>query len=604
MTTWPPLATALAASMIIVRPTGIFAQSALLSSLLVCEAAHHCYATISARASGRSHTRPERSGASQLELWRKCLEEDATISAATLIRGWFLPSQHKGAAARTMPRLDELRRGNVEEFLAQALHSARVDELDSVGRSELEASVCMTEERIAREEALPGFRFKAGYNPQLSAMTLNIDPPSLTMQPRPLLYYFLTHGVKRVTGAVMRLRGFHRYREGKLTYWHHPGDVAGEREGAEATPLVFVHGVGLGLTPYLGWLRHLGELRAPGGRRPPMLLLELPFVSQRLGGLRSLPQERRTADEIGRAMARHGLPCATFIGHSLGTVYLSWVAKLRPELLASCVFIDPIVFLLHQRKVRPSPMLCVPSVSPLVPSHALSCPLLPSPSPACSRRVQVAHSFIYDKPAADDPQAQVETFFVKSERSTATYFHRHFYWFSNILWADELPAPSLVVLAEEDTIVPVENVAAYLRGAQAGEKAGSDEVGSEAACSEALSSATRAAGLGTSAVKQVVTLKGQRHGQFLIDEEARDRVLSAVADAQAWARRNERPRARHGRAASPDVQQGQKWMREIVADLQKGQTKSLPSWAALLVATPKVESSLFPRMAPEEAFAL
>ena len=27
-------------------------------------------------------------------------------------------------------------------------------------------------------------------------------------------------------------------------------------------------------------------------------------------------------------MARHAMPSATFVGHSLGSVYLSWVAKL------------------------------------------------------------------------------------------------------------------------------------------------------------------------------------------------------------------------------------------------------------------------------------
>ena len=28
---------------------------------------------------------------------------------------------------------------------------------------------------------------------------------------------------------------------------------------------------------------------------------------------------------------------ATFVGHSLGSVYLSWVAQLRPQLMRRCV---------------------------------------------------------------------------------------------------------------------------------------------------------------------------------------------------------------------------------------------------------------------------
>ena len=84
-----------------------------------------------------------------------------------------------------------------------------------------------------------------------------------------------------------------------------------------------------------------------------MLVLELPFVSQRLSGINHAPQEARTSQEIADAMARHGMSSATFIGHSLGTVYLAWLARLQPQLLASCVFIDPI----GTRATRP-PEMC------------------------------------------------------------------------------------------------------------------------------------------------------------------------------------------------------------------------------------------------------
>ena len=87
-------------------------------------------------------------------------------------------------------------------------------------------------------------------------------------------------------------------------------------------------------------------------------------------------------------MKRHGIATATFVGHSLGSVYLSWVAKLRPNLVASFVFIDPIVFLLHHHKV--------------------------------------AHSFLYKKPLS--VLEVVENYFVKSEQRIVSYFHREFFW--------------------------------------------------------------------------------------------------------------------------------------------------------------------------------
>ena len=60
-------------------------------------------------------------------------------------------------------------------------------------------------------------------------------------------------------------------------------------------------------------------------------------------------------------MERHGLASATFVGHSLGTMYLAWLARLQPHLLASCVFIDPIVFLLHQHNVAQAFLYSRPS---------------------------------------------------------------------------------------------------------------------------------------------------------------------------------------------------------------------------------------------------
>lgn len=97
------------------------------------------------------------------------------------------------------------------------------------------------------------------------------------------------------------------------------------------------------------------------------------------------------------------------MGHSLGTIYLSWVARLRPSLLASAVFIDPICFLLHHSKASRrfwKLMRC-----------ACSCLLL---------LLQVARSFLYSQP--EGIESSVEHYFVKSELSIVSYFHRHFYW--------------------------------------------------------------------------------------------------------------------------------------------------------------------------------
>jgi len=242
-----------------------------------------------------------------------------------------------------------------------------------------------------------------------------------------------------------------------------------------SSPVVFVHGVGLGPLPYLGFIEQLLQDGSP------LLVLELPFVAQRLSALgeRTAPQQARTVQAIADAMHTHGLPSATFVGHSLGTVYLSWVAQLQPSLLASAVFLDPIVFLLHQPKV--------------------------------------AFNFLYAEP--QDTLSAVEHYFIKSEHSIVHFFHHHFVWWQNVLWAHDLRQfPTEVVLSRRDAIVPVEQVSRYLRRA-----------------------------------KVPATILEGRHGEFLSEAEDTQRVLAIVRKAQRRGRRRPGLLRRWQRARRPSA---------------------------------------------------
>ena len=77
--------------------------------------------------------------------------------------------------------------------------------------------------------------------------------------------------------------------------------------------------------------------------------------------------------------------------------------------------------------------------------------------------INAAGTTAYVPLRANDAIAAVENYFIKSEHSIVSFFHRHFYWFANILWAHELHAPSAVILADSDGIVPVKEVEAYLK---------------------------------------------------------------------------------------------------------------------------------------------
>ena len=167
--------------------------------------------------------------------------------------------------------------------------------------------------------------------------------------------------------------------------------------------------------------------------------------------------------------------------------------------LASCVFIDPIVFLLHQPKV--------------------------------------AQQFLYMRPK--DALSAVEHYFIKSEHSIVCYFHRHFFWQENALWASDLSGcPTNVVLSSDDAIVPVDKVQAYLKRRRR---------------------------------FRVTVLPQARHGDFLANADHRDTVLRIVHSSQrsGW---------RRSRAASRTERQRPLLLRYLVAPLTG-------AWAAIARAT-------------------
>jgi hypothetical protein len=78
---------------------------------------------------------------------------------------------------------------------------------------------------------------------------------------------------------MMRLRGFQRLRVGPVSYYYHPGKIinsdAFERDNAEveSIPIVFCHGIGIGLIFYMMLIDELMLL----GR--PLILPEITYVS-------------------------------------------------------------------------------------------------------------------------------------------------------------------------------------------------------------------------------------------------------------------------------------------------------------------------------------
>lgn len=217
-----------------------------------------------------------------------------------------------------------------------------------------------------------------------------------------------------------------------IPYWYRPHTSTTKK------PILFIHGIGvssvqivpasqssspvqIGLYPYNSFLSELIDQDSSVG----ILAIELLPVSMRITGP-PLSREGTNA-AVERILDAHGLATVVVASHSYGTVvtaHLLHSAALAPR-LAATLLVDPIPFLLH----HPS----------------------------------VAFNFVYRKPR--EANEWMLWYFASRDADISRALARHFFWFENILFKEEIVGRRLaVVLAERDQIVDAKEVSRYLTG--------------------------------------------------------------------------------------------------------------------------------------------
>uniref|UniRef100_A0A0G4HL36 AB hydrolase-1 domain-containing protein n=1 Tax=Chromera velia CCMP2878 TaxID=1169474 RepID=A0A0G4HL36_9ALVE len=284
----------------------------------------------------------------------------------TFISGWFF-----GAPA------EKVWRGNIAQFLAWSLWYRFPAALDEEEREELEGYIRELEE-------IQGSQFKEGFNHEVKAIRLSLD--QLNALHRPLFVYAIVKGMDWAASHVLRLAGYELRCIGGFNYWY--------RSAAPGSPprypVVFVHGLGHGLVYYL---ELLGALR---GERP-LFLLELRYVSSRVW--EHIPSVKRTVEAVHTILTENNFTRAIFIGHSYGSIAVSWCIKYKPEMVQSAMLIDPI-----------SLLLCLP---------------------------KVAHNFVYKEPQT--AFQWIRYVFLSRELGISRVMSRAFWWQSNALFLDDVP---------------------------------------------------------------------------------------------------------------------------------------------------------------------
>ncbi|KAK9809735.1 hypothetical protein WJX73_001115 [Symbiochloris irregularis] len=191
-----------------------------------------------------------------------------------------------------------------------------------------------------------------------------------------------------------------------------------------AAPLVFLHGVGLGLTPYIHFIWQL--MRDYPMR--PIVLLECPHVSLSLCSRAVTPDV--VADAVVEVLRRRRWQRAAFVAHSYGTFVLSRIVQKHQSMVESMVLIDPV---------------CMFTMFP-----------------------QLLRNFIYRLPRMQWRRGAAGIidglrYVVSRNLVIAEAFGRKFAWHKVMLWPEEMAAQTLLVLSAGDDLVPSALVQAHLQ---------------------------------------------------------------------------------------------------------------------------------------------
>ncbi|KAI1802999.1 hypothetical protein F4811DRAFT_362188 [Daldinia bambusicola] len=387
---------------------------------------------------------PQLSREERSALFQRCLTNVPDVRR--YIQMWFLGADES-----------EIRRDNVRDFILWAFFDKRPGHESDEEEEEIE-------EYIETIEALLGRKLEPGRG-KAEGLRLTLD--EVETRYRTFAWYLIVGLVDFVSHCRLVRKGFHyhalspaktrsiipprlqdlftqRYSESEeLTYWHRP------HTATDKLPVVFLHGIGIGLYPYVPFLDRLNsksEERDAEGQIGIIAVEVLP-ISFRI----TVAPLGRTEflEQIATILDAHGWDRFVLASHSYGTVLATHMLRSEnlTDRIASAVLIDPVTILLH----------------------------LPD----------VAYNFTRRRPrGANEWQLW---YFASMDPGVAHCLGRHFFWKDNIVWKEELlgvvrgsaagnggvddqkgrstarPRRKVAVcLAERDLIVDTSTVAKYL----------------------------------------------------------------------------------------------------------------------------------------------
>ncbi|KAL8924131.1 MAG: hypothetical protein Q9172_002840 [Xanthocarpia lactea] len=353
-------------------------------------------------------------------LFRLCFE--SVLDPELYLTGWF-----KGA------QRSEIRRENVKEFLCWSFLNKR--EYGLLDDQELEDYTAQLETILGR--SLPVGKGKA------NALRLTLD--KVAMLHRPLIWYLIcVFTVDALAHIFMRSQSFQFYRlplkrfatvfpprpltlftthttpARTVSYWHRP------HRSKSRLPVLFIHGIGIGLFTYVHFLAQLNRGKDNhGDGETGIIAVEIMPISFRLTHA-ALDRDGMKA-EILKIVLNHGWTKFVLVAHSYGSVIATHLLhdEQTSWMIDSVLLVDPVSILLHH------------------PDVAFNF--------TCRQPVEANEHQLY--------------YFASMDMGVAHTLSRRFFWQDNILWRRDLEGLRVtVVLAGRDLIVNTQAVGQYLSG--------------------------------------------------------------------------------------------------------------------------------------------
>lgn len=339
------------------------------------------------------------------------------------MQGWF-----RGA------KVEDIGRKEVRNFLNWSFWEGRASAEDA---EELE-------EYVDRSEKMAGVKLKE--DGPAKSLRLTIDP--VEMDYRSLLWYTIIMLLDTVGAIALWSQGYLYYRTSWSSPWVYPPRLTAFFTSRESPashlsywyrthtsktrlPVIFLHGVGIGLQAYVEFLGLLEKaLNADRAADDQVGIMAIEFmpISSRL--THPVPRRADFIQQVTRILDKHGLKQVVLVNHSYGSIASSHI--LTDDVLSSRISavlsIDPVTILLH----------------------------LPD----------VAYNFTIRKPRrANEWQLW---YFASKDPGIAHTLGRHLFWYESVLWRDrivELVGRGMkftASLSRHDLIVDTPAVGKYL----------------------------------------------------------------------------------------------------------------------------------------------